>query len=202
MAGRPAPTVASVYAGTGNRDRWSVPDLWETSALNGQLLAARGHAVLNPSLPYDEVATSREPMENLAGLTLAAVDAVIAAGCIDPDRLAIRGQSFGGSATMSVSSQTDRFKAVITQAGIYDLISLYAEMRPIDRLSAEFNGPSSILPAPTKPACSGSACRPGATPAISCLPPFSPRGATSGRGCENVRRPMMLAVARKMGCCN
>ncbi|WP_039578604.1 S9 family peptidase [Sphingopyxis fribergensis] len=139
--GKPLPTVVDVYAGTGNRQRWSGPEIWETSELNGQLLAARGYAVLYPSLPYDEEATRREPMEKLGGLVLAAVDAAVSAGYSDPSRLAIQGQSFGGYTTMSVITQTDRFKAAVAQAGLYDLISLYGELQPINRMQAEFDGP-------------------------------------------------------------
>ena len=55
---------------------------------------------------------------------MAGVDHLIAEGIADPDRLAIIGQSYGGYMTAWTVTQTDRFDAAITIAGITDLVSL------------------------------------------------------------------------------
>jgi dipeptidyl aminopeptidase/acylaminoacyl peptidase len=51
------------------------------------------------------------------------VDAVIAMGVADPDRLAIMGWSYGGYMTSWTITQTKRFKAAVIGAGVTDLWS-------------------------------------------------------------------------------
>ena len=51
------------------------------------------------------------------------VDAVIAMGVADPDRLAIMGWSYGGFMTSWTITQTKRFKAAVIGAGVTDLWS-------------------------------------------------------------------------------
>jgi dipeptidyl aminopeptidase/acylaminoacyl peptidase len=53
------------------------------------------------------------------------VDAMIARGIADPDKLAFQGWSYGGYMTAWVVSQTTRFKAAMMGAGIPDLVSMY-----------------------------------------------------------------------------
>jgi dipeptidyl aminopeptidase/acylaminoacyl peptidase len=56
---------------------------------------------------------------------MAGVDAVIAKGIADPDRLAIQGWSYGGYMTSWAVTQTTRFKAAMVGAGITNLWSMY-----------------------------------------------------------------------------
>jgi len=53
------------------------------------------------------------------------VDALIAQGIADPDRLALRGWSYGGILGGWTITQTDRFKAASIGAGVYDWTSEY-----------------------------------------------------------------------------
>ncbi|MEE4302073.1 MAG: S9 family peptidase [Pseudomonadales bacterium] len=53
------------------------------------------------------------------------VDRVIADGIADPDRLALRGWSYGGILGGWTITQTDRFKAASIGAGVYDWTSEY-----------------------------------------------------------------------------
>jgi len=48
------------------------------------------------------------------------VDALIAQGIVDPDRLALRGWSYGGILGGWTITQTDRFKVASIGAGVYD----------------------------------------------------------------------------------
>lgn len=82
---------------------------------NAALLAAQGYAVLTPALPRDR--SKGEPAEGLADQILVAVDAVVARGYADPDRVALWGHSFGGYAALATATQTGRFKAIIAQSG-------------------------------------------------------------------------------------
>ncbi|HTK28203.1 MAG TPA: S9 family peptidase [Vicinamibacterales bacterium] len=56
---------------------------------------------------------------------MSGVDAVVARGIADPDRLAFMGWSYGGYMTCWVVSQTTRFKAAMMGAGLTDLPSMY-----------------------------------------------------------------------------
>jgi len=56
---------------------------------------------------------------------MAGVDAVIQMGVADPNELAVMGWSYGGYMTNWVITQTSRFKAAATGAGLSDLISMW-----------------------------------------------------------------------------
>lgn len=56
---------------------------------------------------------------------MSGVDAVIQMGVADPNRLAVMGWSYGGYMTNWVITQTNRFKAAATGAGLSDLISMW-----------------------------------------------------------------------------
>ena len=52
------------------------------------------------------------------------VDAMIARGIADPNRLAVCGWSYGGYMTSTIVTKTDRFRAAIVGAGVTDLMSM------------------------------------------------------------------------------
>jgi dipeptidyl aminopeptidase/acylaminoacyl peptidase len=98
---------------------------WETAW--AQLLAAHGYAVLmvNPrgSNGYSEdfVKANRGDWGGGDYRDLMAVlDSVIAAGGIDPQRLGIGGWSYGGEMSEWAITQSDRFKAAVAGAGVFD----------------------------------------------------------------------------------
>jgi dipeptidyl aminopeptidase/acylaminoacyl peptidase len=57
---------------------------------------------------------------------MAGVDALIARGVADPNRLGIGGWSYGGYMSEWAITQTDRFKAAVSGAGLANLISEFA----------------------------------------------------------------------------
>lgn len=97
---------------------------------NPEVLAAHGYAALVPSLP--RAPASRDPAAGLADQILTVVDAAIATGVIDPNRLVIFGHSFGGYAALTTATQTDRFKAVIAKAAVTDIAALRGALIPHD----------------------------------------------------------------------
>ena len=91
------------------------------------LLASDGWAVFCPnyrgSTGYgDEFLIELVGRENDVELgdILAGVDAMVAAGIADPERLAVGGWSNGGYLTNCVIAATDRFKAASSGAGVFD----------------------------------------------------------------------------------
>lgn len=69
------------------------------------------------------------------------VDAVIAKGIADPDKLAVAGWSYGGYMTSWVVSQTTRFKAARMGAGLSNLESMYGTTDIPGYIGAFFSGP-------------------------------------------------------------
>lgn len=86
--------------------------------MNIQVLVGAGYAVLTPSLPYDEA--SGEPAPGLADEILPVVDAALALGGLDPERIGLFGHSFGALGVVAAAAQTTRFKTVIAHAGVHD----------------------------------------------------------------------------------
>jgi len=91
------------------------------------LLAARGWAVLSPnyrgSTGYgDAFLTELIGRKNDVDVEdiLSGVDAMVAQGIADPDRMAVMGWSNGGYLTNCIITKTHRFKAAISGAGVVD----------------------------------------------------------------------------------
>jgi dipeptidyl aminopeptidase/acylaminoacyl peptidase len=97
-----------------------------------QLLVARGYAVVMPN-PRGSVGYGEEFLKaNRADWgggdfkdEMAAVDAVLARGETDPNRLGVAGWSYGGYMAEWAITQTNRFKAAVSGAGMFDLAAEY-----------------------------------------------------------------------------
>jgi dipeptidyl aminopeptidase/acylaminoacyl peptidase len=127
--GRRHPLITMVYPGFVFRGQKPPPMLsiagYHTN--NAQLLAARGYAVLVPSMPLSPEDEPGDPCRDLANGVLPAVDAAIEMGLADADRLGLMGHSYGGYGTYALITQTHRFRAAVALAGIADLVSLYGQ---------------------------------------------------------------------------
>jgi dipeptidyl aminopeptidase/acylaminoacyl peptidase len=123
QAGTKVPLVVIVHGGPTGR--------WADSFQSwGQLLGARGYAVLYPNVRGSTGYGHRFLEMNRADWgggdfkdVMAGVDFVIARGIADPDRLGIAGWSYGGYMASWAITQTNRFKAAMTGAGLSDLAS-------------------------------------------------------------------------------
>jgi dipeptidyl aminopeptidase/acylaminoacyl peptidase len=98
----------------------------------GQFWAGRGWAVLYPnprgSTNYGEKFLQANINDWGGGDyrdIMTGVDALIARGIADPDRLAHIGWSYGGYMTAWVVTQTNRFKAAMVGAGLTNMWSMY-----------------------------------------------------------------------------
>lgn len=89
---------------------------------NMQLYTTRGYVVL-----YPDIAATRTPRERVTSDVLPAIDAGIATGVVDPERLALYGHSLGAYHAMMLLVQTNRFKAAIVSQGFYNLFTHYTE---------------------------------------------------------------------------
>jgi dipeptidyl aminopeptidase/acylaminoacyl peptidase len=100
---------------------------------NPQMWAARGYVtvLINPhgSTGYGQAFT-----EQISGEWGGAVyedlmkgaDHMVKLGYVDPNRLGAAGGSYGGYMVNWILGHTDRFKALVSHAGVYNLTSMYA----------------------------------------------------------------------------
>jgi len=125
--GHRLPTVVWVYAGLSYSDTPPVFSVRLNSSgpYNLQLLAARGYAVLLPSMPLKPEGQASDPYSELPDGVLPAVDKAIELGFSDPERVAVMGHSFGGYSVLGLITQTARFRAAISLSGFCNLMSLY-----------------------------------------------------------------------------
>ena len=99
-----------------------------------QVLAANGFAVLQPNFrgSTGKGLAFAQANKNTWGKgdyedCMTGVDALIASGVADPDRLGAFGWSYGGYMTFWILTQTYRFKAVSPGAAISNIYSMYSQ---------------------------------------------------------------------------
>jgi dipeptidyl aminopeptidase/acylaminoacyl peptidase len=100
---------------------------------NFQMWAARGYVtvMINPhgSTGYGQAFTE-EISGDWGGAAyedlMKGVDHVIKLGYVDPNRMGAAGGSYGGYMINWILGHTDRFKALVSHAGVYNLTSMYA----------------------------------------------------------------------------
>ena len=71
---------------------------------------------------------------------MSGVDKVIEMGVADPEKLAMRGWSYGGYMTAWIVTQTDRFKAAAVGAGLTNMVSMYGTTDLFGVLEYHFGG--------------------------------------------------------------
>jgi dipeptidyl aminopeptidase/acylaminoacyl peptidase len=123
------PMVTWVYAGSVMSDvrKPFLSRLDDPHALNMQLFAMHGYALLFPSMPLSAEGATSDPLLDLTNGVLPAVDKVVEMGIADSDRVGLMGQSYGGFSTYGLITQTHRFHAAASLAGLSDLFSLYGQ---------------------------------------------------------------------------
>ncbi|WP_017540581.1 S9 family peptidase [Nocardiopsis halophila] len=141
-AGSPAPLVLWIHGGPYmSFNGWS----WRW---NPWLLAARGYAVLLPD-PALSTGYGQDMLRRAWGTwgprtfadLMAAVDAAVARDDVDGSRTAAMGGSFGGYMANWIAGHTDRFKAVVTHASLWDLGAFSGTTDMPPAWTAEFGDP-------------------------------------------------------------
>lgn len=125
VAGTRVPTIILIHGGpTSNWGDYFEP--W------GQLLAARGYAVLYPNIRGSDSYGWKFLTANRGDWggadfkdVMAGADEIIRRGIADPNRLGIGGWSYGGYMSGWAITQTNRFKAAVDGAGLSDLAVEY-----------------------------------------------------------------------------
>lgn len=142
-----APLVVIVHGGPTAAWSYAFP----CGARHAALLADAGYAVLLPN-PRGSTGRGQEfaraVVGDLGGAeladTLSGVEACVAAGHADGDRVGIMGASHGGFMTAWAGTQTDRFRAGIAIACVSDFLSLHytSDIGALDDML--FTGPDRV----------------------------------------------------------
>jgi dienelactone hydrolase len=106
------------------------------TAYSEHLLAARGFVIFRPDTGGGISRTAAGPQAALPEVVERGVDAVLAAGYGDPDRIGLMGFSQGGFASLWVATQSHRYKAVVSLNGWSDLANDFFGMSWAQELMA------------------------------------------------------------------
>ena len=131
--GKRYPLVVEVYpvgvagsCSTLQESAWpnfSVPDLWAT----------RGFIYTRPAIPLDFAQTDDGPIAGMDEVIDQTIDALIAQGYADPNKVVLYGISQGGISSLYIATQSKKFAAVISVNGWADFFSHYFGARGLMR---------------------------------------------------------------------
>ena len=119
---------------------------------NSQVFAAAGYVVIQPNFhgstsfgqAFAESIHGEHPVKPFMD-SEAAVDYMLSRGFIDSTRLAAAGGSYGGYLVSWIAGHTERYKALINHAGVYNLMGQFASDATTHRVHAYGGSPWSGL---------------------------------------------------------
>ncbi len=95
------------------------------STINIPLFVSQGYLVFVPDIPYK----TGEPGPSALSAIVPGVNSIVAHGYVDPKRLGIQGQSWGGYQTAYLVTATDMFACAEAGAPVSDMFSAYGGVR-------------------------------------------------------------------------
>jgi dipeptidyl aminopeptidase/acylaminoacyl peptidase len=120
--GKKYPTIVYIYEKLSQGlNRFSPPT---ASGFNPSVYTSNGYAVFTPDIVYQ----INDPGRSAVWCVLPALEAAIATGVVDRDRVGLHGHSWGGYLTSFLITQTDVFKAAIAGAPLTNLVSMYSSI--------------------------------------------------------------------------
>ncbi|MFJ6900734.1 prolyl oligopeptidase family serine peptidase [Streptomyces hokutonensis] len=122
----PHPLVINIHGGP----VWAWRDEWSMHYAHTPLLASRGYAVLHPNMRGSLGRGQKFIKDGLLDMggadaadIVAGIDALVATGRVDPARVAVTGNSYGGFMSAWLVATTDRFAAAIARSPVTDWVS-------------------------------------------------------------------------------
>ncbi len=95
------------------------------STINYSFYANRGYLIFNPDVPY----TIGEPGESCYNAVISGIEALIAEGFVDQDRIGVQGHSWGGYQVAHLVTKTDIFACAESGAPLVNMTSAYGGIR-------------------------------------------------------------------------
>ena len=141
-AAKKYPAIVLIHGGP--QGNWS--DSWGYR-WNPQMFVARGYVVLMPN-PRGSTGYGQKFVEDISGDwggkayvdIMNGVDHLAAMPFVDGTRIGAAGASFGGYMVDWILGHTDRFKALVSHDGVYDLESMYGATEELWFPEWEFHG--------------------------------------------------------------
>lgn len=114
---------------------------------NAQVFAAQGYVVSMPN-PHGSTSFGQQFVDGIrddwGGKVyedlMKSVDYAVGLGYVDPNRMAAAGGSFGGYMANWIAGHTDRFRCLISHAGVFNLTSMYGVTEELWFPEWEFKG--------------------------------------------------------------
>ena len=120
--GKSYPTVVYIYEKVSQgRHRYFTPS---ANGFNKSVYTSRGYAVLMPDIVYK----LNDPGMSSVWCVLPAIEAAIATGVTDRNRVGIHGHSWGGYQTSFLITQSNIFRAAVAGAPLTNMISMYSSI--------------------------------------------------------------------------
>jgi dipeptidyl aminopeptidase/acylaminoacyl peptidase len=120
--GKSYPTVVYIYETMSQTlNRYTTPS---ANGFNKSAYTSNGYAVLMPDITYQV----DDPGMSAVWCVLPALEAAIATGVVDPERVGLQGHSWGGYQTAFLITQTDAFAAAVAGAPLTNMISMYSSI--------------------------------------------------------------------------
>jgi dipeptidyl aminopeptidase/acylaminoacyl peptidase len=120
--GKKYPTIVYIYEKLSQGLHFYSPPT--IAGFNKSIYTSNGYAVLMPDITY----RLNDPGISSMECILPALDAAVATGVVDGDKIALHGHSWGGYQTAFAVTQTHRFKCAIAGAPLTDLVSMYSSI--------------------------------------------------------------------------
>jgi dipeptidyl aminopeptidase/acylaminoacyl peptidase len=116
------PTIVYIYEKLSQSlNRYDVP---AARGFSRSVYTSNGYAVFMPDITYQ----INDPGRSAVWCVLPALEAAIATGVVDRERVGLHGHSWGGYQTSFLITQTDAFKAAVAGAPLTNLISMYSSI--------------------------------------------------------------------------
>jgi dienelactone hydrolase len=120
--GKSYPTIVYIYEKLSNGlNRYQTPT---ANGFNKSVYTSNGYAVLMPDIKYQV----NDPGRSAVWCVLPALEAAVATGVVDRNRVGLHGHSWGGYQTAFLITQTDAFKAAVAGAPLTNLVSMYSSI--------------------------------------------------------------------------
>lgn len=120
--GKKYPTIVYYYEKTSQGlNRYTQPSVG--GGFNKSVYTSNGYAVLMPDIVYK----INDPGMSAVWCVLPAIDAAVAAGVIDRNKIGLQGHSWGGYQTAFLVTQAD-FAAAVAGAPLTNMISMYSSI--------------------------------------------------------------------------
>jgi dienelactone hydrolase len=120
--GKSYPTIVYIYEKlSSGLHRYQPPS---ANGFNKTLYTSNGYAVLMPDIKYQV----NDPGRSAVWCVLPALEAAVATGVVDRNRVGLHGHSWGGYQTAFLITQTHAFKAAVAGAPLTNLVSMYSSI--------------------------------------------------------------------------